>query len=415
MRWQRPVAPSIRLGRAAQYLRMSTELQQYSIANQSAAIALYAAAHDIGIIHSFVDEGKSGTTIKKRKGLQELLRVVQSGEADFDQILVYDVSRWGRFPDSDESAHYEYLCKQAGIAVHYCAEQFDNDNSTASNLLKALKRAMAGEFSRELSVKLSQGIVFDAPASYGKHIPEAIAKVTNKPIKMLVYSHIHKDHIGGSVAFKSIPGLQIIALDTVSDFLKEMNDPNRLIPTVTFKTSKTIKLGDKTVELTRHNYHSNEGDLFIYIPEAGFLMVVDSVTSGYVPFQDFDLTTNFHEYMKMFDEILAYKFDNFIGGHLTDTGTRKDVEITKEYTNDVYQTVKRIHNGLNERAFDAEIAKTIGPDNEFLIFKALLDKVTRDSVVELEPRWINRLAGVDVWLPSHVRAALIYVRWDDKE
>jgi len=258
-------------------------------------------------------------------------------------------------------------------------------------------------------------IVFDAPASYGKHIPEAIAKVTNKPIKMLVYSHIHKDHIGGSVALKSIPGLQIIALDTVSDFLKEMNDPNRLIPTVTFKTLKTIKLGDKTVELTRHNYHSNEGDLFIYVPEAKFLMAVDSVTSGYVPFQDFDLTTNFHEYMKMFDEILAYKFDNFIGGHLTDTGTRKDVEITKEYTNDVYQTVKRIHNGINERAFDAEIAKTIGPDNEFLTFKAFLDKVTRDSVAELEPRWINRLAGVDVWLPSHVRTALIYVRWDDKE
>lgn len=158
MRWQRPVASSIRLGRAAQYLRMSTELQQYSIANQSAAIALYAAAHNIGIIHSFADEGKSGTTIKKRKGLQELLRVVQSDEADFDQILVYDVSRWGRFPDSDESAHYEYLCKQAGITVHYCAEQFDNDNSMASNLLKALKRTMASEFSRELSVKLSQGM-----------------------------------------------------------------------------------------------------------------------------------------------------------------------------------------------------------------------------------------------------------------
>jgi glyoxylase-like metal-dependent hydrolase (beta-lactamase superfamily II) len=258
-------------------------------------------------------------------------------------------------------------------------------------------------------------IVLDAPASYGTHIPEAVAKVTNKPIKMLIYSHLHKDHIGGSVAFKNIPGLQIVALDTVSDFLKEMKDPNRLIPTVTFNSTKTIKLGGKTVELTRHNYHSNEGDLFIYVPEARFLMAVDSVTSGYVPFQDFDLSTNFHEYLKMFDEVLAYKFDNFIGGHLTDTGTRKDVEITKEYTNDVYQTVKRIHNSLDQRAFVAEVVQTTGPDNEFLIFKALLDKVTRDSVSELEPRWINRLAGVDVWLPSHVRAALIYVRWDDKE
>ena len=73
-------------------------------------------------------------------------------------------------------------------------------------------------------------IVFDAPASFGKSIPSAIAAVTDKPIKMLVYSHIHKDHIGGSAAFKNIKGLQIVALDTVSDFLKEMNDPDRLVP-----------------------------------------------------------------------------------------------------------------------------------------------------------------------------------------
>lgn len=149
--------PDSSLLRAAQYLRMSTEHQQYSIANQSAAIALYAAAHNIGIVRSFVDEGKSGITIKGRSGLQELLRVVQSEQADFDQVLVYDVSRWGRFPDNDEAAHYEYLCKRAGIFVRYCAEQFENDNSPASNLLKALKRTMAGEYSRELSVKICAG------------------------------------------------------------------------------------------------------------------------------------------------------------------------------------------------------------------------------------------------------------------
>jgi len=143
--------------RAAQYLRMTTEHQQYSILNQSGAIALYAAAHNIGIARSFIDEGKSGTRITGRKGLLELLRVVESGTADFNQVLVYDVSRWGRFPDSDEAAYYEYLCKRAGIVVRYCAEQFENDNSTTSNLLKALKRTMAGEYSSELSVKISAG------------------------------------------------------------------------------------------------------------------------------------------------------------------------------------------------------------------------------------------------------------------
>ena len=148
---------SSQLSPAAQYLRMSTDHQQYSILNQSAAIALYAAAHNLGIVRSFVDEGRSGTSIKRREGLQELLRVVELGGADFTNVLVYDVSRWGRFPDSDEAAHYEFICKRAGIAVSYCAEQFENDNSVTSNLLKALKRTMAGEFSRELSVKVSAG------------------------------------------------------------------------------------------------------------------------------------------------------------------------------------------------------------------------------------------------------------------
>ena len=258
-------------------------------------------------------------------------------------------------------------------------------------------------------------IVFDAPASFGKSIPFAISQVTDKPIQMLVYSHTHKDHIGGSAAFKNIKGLQIVALDTVSDFLKEMNDPNRLLPNVTFKTEKRLTLGDQTVELTRHDYHSNEGDLFIYIPKAKFLMAVDCVTPGYAPFQGFDITSNFHEYMKVFDELLAYNFDTFVGGHLTSIGTKQDVEITKEFTMDVYSTVKRVHNNMDQAAVTGEAAKTIGMDNEFLLFKVLLDKATNDSVKELQPRWINRLAGVDVWLPSHVRTALIYVRWDDKE
>ena len=153
---KKDVDPSVRL-RAAEYVRMSTDHQQYSIANQSATIALYAAAHNLGIIRSFVDGGKTGVTIKRRRGLQGLLDVVESGMADFSVIIVYDVSRWGRFPDADESAHYEFVCKRAGISVQYCAEQFENDNSPTSNLLKALKRTMASEYSRELSVKVSAG------------------------------------------------------------------------------------------------------------------------------------------------------------------------------------------------------------------------------------------------------------------
>jgi DNA invertase Pin-like site-specific DNA recombinase len=82
---------------------------------------------------------------------------VQAGTADFETILVYDVSRWGRFQDADESAYYEYICKRAGIRVQYCAEQFENDGSPVSTIVKGVKRAMAGEYSRELSAKVFAG------------------------------------------------------------------------------------------------------------------------------------------------------------------------------------------------------------------------------------------------------------------
>lgn len=103
-----------KLSRAAEYLRMSRGHQQYSITNQSAAIALYAAAHNIGIIRSFVDSGRSGTTIKKRSGLQALLNIVQAGQADFNEILVYDVSRWGRLPSRRTTS---WRCSENGRSL----------------------------------------------------------------------------------------------------------------------------------------------------------------------------------------------------------------------------------------------------------------------------------------------------------
>lgn len=145
--------------RAAEYVRMSTEHQQYSTANQRDCISAYAAAHDMLIVRSYADEGKSGVTIHGRKGLQLLLQDVVKGDCDFDLILVYDISRWGRFQDADESAHYEFLCKRAGLEVHYCAEQFANDGSPVSSIVKGMKRVMAAEYSRELSHKVYVGMV----------------------------------------------------------------------------------------------------------------------------------------------------------------------------------------------------------------------------------------------------------------
>jgi DNA invertase Pin-like site-specific DNA recombinase len=136
---------------------MSTEHQKYSTENQSEAMQEYAARRGIEIVRTYADAGKSGLSLEGRDALKQLIDDVQTKKADFSTILVYDISRWGRFQDADESAYYEYICKRAKISVQYCAEQFENDGSPVSTIVKGVKRAMAGEYSRELSVKVFTG------------------------------------------------------------------------------------------------------------------------------------------------------------------------------------------------------------------------------------------------------------------
>lgn len=143
--------------RAAAYVRMSTDHQKYSTENQLEAIQRYAEQRGLEICRIYEDSGRSGLKVEGREGLQRLMSDVQAQAPDFEAILVYDVSRWGRFQDADEGAYYEHLCSRAGIRVHYCGEQFDNDGSIGSILLKNVKRVMAGEYSRELSVKVFAG------------------------------------------------------------------------------------------------------------------------------------------------------------------------------------------------------------------------------------------------------------------
>jgi DNA invertase Pin-like site-specific DNA recombinase len=143
--------------RAAEYVRMSTEHQRYSTENQSDAIRRYAAQHGFTTVRTYIDAGRSGLNIEGRSGLKQLIEDIESGRADFAVVLVYDVSRWGRFQDADESAFYEYRCRRAGVRVEYCAEQFENDGSIGSDVQKVVKRRMAAEYSRELSVKVFAG------------------------------------------------------------------------------------------------------------------------------------------------------------------------------------------------------------------------------------------------------------------
>ena len=85
---------------------------------------------------------------RRADALRQLITDVQNGNAGFAVILVYDISRWGRFQDADESAYYEYLCKRAGIEVHYCA----SSSRTTVAPLRRSSRASSGRWPENTAV-----------------------------------------------------------------------------------------------------------------------------------------------------------------------------------------------------------------------------------------------------------------------
>src|SRR5258708_32298548 len=129
----RQQAPSCQSGtgatRVVESVRMSTEHQQYSTDNQRKVIQQYAEGRGMTIARTYTDAGKSGLRIDGRDALKQLIHDVENGQADFNAILVYDVSRWGRFQDADESGYYECIVRRAQSEVHSRAKHYWHDGS----------------------------------------------------------------------------------------------------------------------------------------------------------------------------------------------------------------------------------------------------------------------------------------------
>lgn len=149
--WDQDEKSKLPLIRAAEYVRMSTEHQKYSTDNQSRAIRTYADQRGYEIVKTYADEGKSGLNLDGRKALQQLLNDVESGIADFEALIVYDVSRWGRFQDPMKRRRMNYA---AGTAA--------SQSTTVPNSSK-MTAASDHLSSRRLSARWLASIVASCP------------------------------------------------------------------------------------------------------------------------------------------------------------------------------------------------------------------------------------------------------------
>jgi len=255
-------------------------------------------------------------------------------------------------------------------------------------------------------------VLFDAPPSFARHIVPAVAETTKEPIVELVYSHIHVDHIGGAgLILKQVPGMQILAEEGTAEFLREMHDPHRPLPTDTFRDHYRLERGSLVADIKVGHWHTAEGDLLIDIPDKRVVIAIDAFSAGATPFMGLDLTANMHEYLKFFGQLGAMDFDVIVPGHHGTPATRTDLELAKSYVDDVYGTIQRVlaqdHKALASRAI-----QKYGAENTWAVASVLIDDDVDRCARQIKSRWITRLEGVDIWAASHCRTALVYAQWD---
>jgi len=245
-------------------------------------------------------------------------------------------------------------------------------------------------------------IVVDVPPSMGENILNAIAEVTDEPVTHVIYSHIHKDHIGAANIFPDT--VTIIAHKDTATHLAMKNDPGRPVPTITFDDTYTLSVGDQILELSYVGAFHSKGDILIYAPQQKVLMAVDIFHPSHAPFKNFAITKDINNYILVHDKMLEYDFDAIISGHQQILGTSDDVKTNKEFTLDVLNNTIQ---GFQTWDF-MEVAQQYGSEGMLTIFSKYIDLVTSTCVDLTLEKWEDRLSDVSIFVEGNCDSMFFY-------
>jgi glyoxylase-like metal-dependent hydrolase (beta-lactamase superfamily II) len=192
------------------------------------------------------------------------------------------------------------------------------------------------------------GVIATDPISYGR--PQAavtyvaeIKKVTDKPIKYLIYSHHHYDHIAGGKPFKDA-GAKIIAHKRAKERLVVLKAPDVVIPDEVVNGKRTIKLGGTTLELIDTGRNHSDSSLVMLLPKEKILFAVDFNSLGAVPSRLAINDSYPVEWEASLKRTLALNWDRQIPGHPGPggrLGTRQDMEQQLAFMTDLSNEVKK--------------------------------------------------------------------------
>ncbi|MCH9684536.1 MAG: MBL fold metallo-hydrolase [Deltaproteobacteria bacterium] len=244
-------------------------------------------------------------------------------------------------------------------------------------------------------------VVLDAPPSLGEAYLDAVAEVTDKPVSHLIYSHSHADHIGRADLF---PDATVVAHERTAEILAERQDPKRRAPGVTFSDRHTLTVGGVRIELANYGPAHGPGNIAVYLPEQKVLSMIDIAFPKWIPVHEFAIAEDIDAYFQVYDHLLAYEFDHFIGGH-ANLGTYEDLEEQRDYVLDVRQAART---AVGEAPLDKIGQMQRWTPNPFVTANFGFERMTARCADIVEDKWEGRLAAVDVFTSSHCRRMVFY-------
>jgi glyoxylase-like metal-dependent hydrolase (beta-lactamase superfamily II) len=253
-------------------------------------------------------------------------------------------------------------------------------------------------------------VLFDAPPTIGHNLQRAVNEVAaangvSNTVTHLVYSHHHADHAGASSLF----GRNVVRIghEETRQLLLRDNDPTRPAPTETFRDRKTLHIGGERIQLAWHGSNHTPDNIYIHFPDHDTLMLVDIVTSGWVPIYNLNLSEDIPGFTAAPTTALSYPWRHFIGGHVGRLGTRDDVVLHQQYVQDIADSARTALATVDPTPYFVKYG-----ENSWAAVKTYLDAVTDYAAAPVIAKYTGVLAAADVFTTSTTLVVLESIRLD---
>ena len=250
-------------------------------------------------------------------------------------------------------------------------------------------------------------IVIDAPQGMGEKILQALSEVTDEPITHVIYSHIHKDHIGSAHIYPD--DAVYIAHSDAARHLKMKNDPDRPIPTKSFDDTFTLSVGDQVLVLSYEGSFHSKGDIVILAPKQKVAMVVDLFHPNAGPFLGFGITTDMNAHLTIHDILLEkYNFEVLVPAHEQILATKDHLKTNKQFVLDVMANTVKAQQMVDYMVF----AEQYGSQGQYAIYANYFDAVAQTCAELTLEDWQGKLNELEPFMKDHCRVMNFYVSID---